>query len=621
MLDKNIQAFVKTATWENLGSGSYNHTYLSGEQMSTAYFTGQWVLKEPKQGLDDTENALNEVDRAVRKWNLHNPAYPAQKITESMWLIPYFGSKAASDQQISEKIIEIYQKTNNIITDACGHKNFLVYHDSVICIDVDFSFRRGSFASDAWLNGENLPDIIHYLNQCAHHKPHTTAMIRTLLYLDQDRSENPTQKNDPITKACLAKYMHMQLTDLKHILNINNLEFLTMTQFIKAHHHTLLNHINEAGYTLLHFAEALGYENACSYLLHAGVNPHVPTPKATPNQTHLIHHAASAGKLTVVQQMIAQDSSLIHALAAYQETPLLLAASQGHHDVVALLISKGADVNVATQLPEHHDSYTKLHQYTPMDWAITEGHTQTIAILVSAGAQAQYLHTKINHKTLTQLIKTNNLNHVKVLTQHNPALIHEIQEAGYSPLHVAAAHGHTEILSYLLEQGADLNYAIQKNNRYQDMTAFEIAVLKKFFDSAILLLNKGAHIPPAVTGKDHPIHFAVKAGHTLLVNKLIARDRRLLQALDHANQNLVCLAEHHGHHDMKKWLMLELEGASTPSSPSHRSEQRHPDFIQTIWSFFSKPNTPTARQVTHSPNPIEEKLEEAPSILTHTKQT
>lgn len=383
MLDQNIQALVKTTTWKKLGSGSYNQTYLSKESMSTDYFTGQWVLKKPKLSLDDAENALNNVDRAVRKWNLHNPAYPAQKINESAWLIPYFGNIPASDQQIADKIFEIYQETNNIITDACGRKNFLIYHDRVICIDVDFSLRRGSFASDAWLHDKRLSDIMHYLNSWSHRKPHTTAMIRTLLYLDQDRLNNPA------TEACLAECMYRQLTDFKHIVNINNLEFLAMIRFIMAHHQTLLSHVNDAGYTLLHFAEALGYEEARTYLIEEGLALHTPPPKATPNQTHLIHLAASAGQLAMIQQLITQDKTLIHAVTPLHETPLLLAASQGHHTIVALLISESVDVNLGIQLPEDHESYAKLHQYTPLDWAIAGGHTQTIALLERAGAQGR----------------------------------------------------------------------------------------------------------------------------------------------------------------------------------------------------------------------------------------
>lgn len=550
---KTIQESLSAATWNNLGAGSYNQTYISKEHISSDYFTGQWVLKKPTISSDPTENNLNSVDRAIRKWNLHNPEYPAITTSEGYWIIPYFGNTPASDQQISEKLIEIYQNTGNIITDACGNKNFLMYQGTVICIDVDFSLRRGSFASNPWLEGERLSNITSYLEGWRHEKPQTTAIIRTLLYLDRRLQDQSAGQHRTITEACIAEHMHMQLTDLTDVVAIAPNEFQVMIQFIKRHNNTLLNTKGSSGYTLLHLAESLGYERARLYLLGQGANPSIATAKATPKQTHLIHIAASTGQIEVVKKFIAQDSTLVNALTSYNETPLLLAASQDYHDMVILLLAAGAAVNLSTQLPQEHPIYAQHHNHTALDWAIARGHSKTIEVLRNAGAQTNNEHTTIKNINLNQMIQTNNLNYIKILIQHNKTLVHHISTSGFSLLQIASAYGYTEIMDYLLDEGADLEYVApdtpgkSSESRYSNMTAFEIAVSKRQYKSAILLLNRGASIPRAIPGKNHLIHLAVNAGDTALVKRLISHDNTLLDALSHSQKKPLDYAGKRGH--------------------------------------------------------------------------
>ncbi|MDF1683124.1 MAG: ankyrin repeat domain-containing protein [Legionellaceae bacterium] len=555
---KTIQESLEatdTITWEDLGSGNYNQTFISTEFMSSENFTGPWVLKEPRVSSDSEENALNTTDRAIRKWNLHNPEYPAHKTSEGWWVIPYFGAIPASDQQISDKLIEIYQNTGNIITDACGQNNFLIHQGTVICIDVDFSLRRGSFASDPWLEGELLANITTYLGGWRHVKPKTTAMIRTLLYLDQHLLTKPIEQDPTITKSCIAEYMHMQLTDLMHAQAIGPIEFRFMVQFIKLHKQSLLDCVGASGYTLLHLAESLGYEQERLYLLKQGVEQNIAIPTAIPKQTHLIHIAASTGQTTVVKKLMSQDRTRLNALTPLNESPLLIAASRGYHDLVTYLMASGADLNLATQHPQHH--------YTALDWAITHGHVKTVQLLDSVGAQANYDHVKIKDRNLKQLIKADKLSHIQILIQHNPVLLNQMDEAGYLPVQIASKYGQTNILRYFLDLGANLNHVTpDKQNKYPEiihpnMTAFEIAVSKNQYRCAILLLDKGASIPQAVPGKNHLIHLAVKAGDTARVQKLITHDSSLLHALSYARKTPLDYARRHGHSD----IILLIENA------------------------------------------------------------
>jgi ankyrin repeat protein len=57
------------------------------------------------------------------------------------------------------------------------------------------------------------------------------------------------------------------------------------------------------------------------------------------------------------------------------------------------------------------------------------------------------------------------------------------------PLHRAAEHGRVEIMTMLLDAGADIN-AVDENHR----TACHIAILNNQFDALKLLVERGANL-------------------------------------------------------------------------------------------------------------------------------
>ena len=86
--------------------------------------------------------------------------------------------------------------------------------------------------------------------------------------------------------------------------------------------------------------------------------------------------------------------------------------------MVILLLAAGAAVNLSTQLPQEHPIYAQHHNHTALDWAIARGHSTTIELLRSAGVQANCVHKKIKDRTLNQLIKDNNYNHIQILLKN-----------------------------------------------------------------------------------------------------------------------------------------------------------------------------------------------------------
>jgi|GEM_PF-2719488 len=178
-----LQSILSSESWIPLGKGTYNEALISSQSLNINGYCGRWVLKIPEH-----KSLYNSVERAVRKWKIHNPGLPVYSLKES-WLVPYLGNIEATDKQIAEKLLDIYQRSGEVIADACGTNNFLMFQNQVVCIDMDLSLRRRSFASEDYLKKVVSTNIFEtYLNtyefSSPRLKPKAVTYIRTLLYLE-----------------------------------------------------------------------------------------------------------------------------------------------------------------------------------------------------------------------------------------------------------------------------------------------------------------------------------------------------------------------------------------------------------------------------------------------------
>lgn len=123
------------------------------------------------------------------------------------------------------------------------------------------------------------------------------------------------------------------------------------------------------GKTPLQRAAETGHADIVVLLLDAG-------PSYTPHNDaryHLIHIAAMKGRVEVVKHLLDRDPLILDTTDAYGQTALLLAAKNGHQDVVQELLRRGADTQLATKRSGHND-----HGKTPLQWARELGHSAIV---------------------------------------------------------------------------------------------------------------------------------------------------------------------------------------------------------------------------------------------------
>jgi len=405
--------------------------------------------------------------------------------------------------------------------------------------------------------------------------PDQSIVINYLKILNNLQTLNLSQMKEMVTNPQLlleSKLIHQYIIEHKNLSVTLPKYILGFLRHLKPDiDQAFLNQIDENGYTLLHYAALLGQIKMVRYLIDNGADVNISTVAATgehkdikyPEMTaldivvdkqshvdlaillfeaganvspaengksHLIHVVAKNGLLNHIQTLIERDPELVHVKDGLNQTPLLWAASRGHHEVVAFLITKGADVNLATEHAEDHKNPDSHHNYSPLDWAIKGGHAQTILILVNAGAIANPQHTMT---ALIALIKAGNLNHMQLLIDHNPSLINATNKDGYTLLHQAAHHGQLNIVNALIKAGADVNASSPSGS-----TALMFAAANNHHCIIKTLLSKGAKNP-----------FVGTDGEELALRKFEKIDNLTLWTLTEKKQY-----EFNPHRHVKIWL-------------------------------------------------------------------
>lgn len=159
-----------------------------------------------------------------------------------------------------------------------------------------------------------------------------------------------------------------------------------------------------------------------------------------------IHEAAGRGDLSTVKDLLDDDPSLLNAKDLETHAPLHYAAVTGNEEMVALLIDKGADLEIRNDRGR-----------TPIILAAREmGGPGVIAILLDAGAD---IDAKDNYgaTALDLAAWRGTADVVSLLIERGAGLPVEGSEAR-SLLANAASHGLEDLFTTMVEKGVDLRF-------------------------------------------------------------------------------------------------------------------------------------------------------------------
>jgi ankyrin repeat protein len=126
-------------------------------------------------------------------------------------------------------------------------------------------------------------------------------------------------------------------------------------------------------------------------------------------------------------------------------TALYLACQEGYHDMAALLISHGADVNKYTR-----DDIPCV----PLHMACQYGHTRVAKLLLRNGANVDAVQTRENITSLCLAIRYLHAD-IALLLIESGASIHIQNTQGVTALMVAANRGLVDVIKVLVDKGAN----------------------------------------------------------------------------------------------------------------------------------------------------------------------
>ena len=157
-----------------------------------------------------------------------------------------------------------------------------------------------------------------------------------------------------------------------------------------------------------------------------------------------LYYVALLGFRDLAERLIAEHPEHVSARGGTLETPLHAAASEGHVDILSLLIQGGADVNGR----DNEDC-------TPLFLASYNGRLEAGEFLLNHGADIEARNTYKN-TALIYAMDGKNIEFARMLLKRG-AVVNFRCQSDRTPLHRAVKYSQIEIVRLLLEHGADVN--------------------------------------------------------------------------------------------------------------------------------------------------------------------
>jgi ankyrin repeat protein/branched-subunit amino acid transport protein AzlD len=289
--------------------------------------------------------------------------------------------------------------------------------------------------------------------------------------------------------------------------------------------------------------------------------------QTAPEPTRTLHptvHLGLAYKecLPALKKFI-EEGGNIKGADAQSYTPTMLAAEQGHCDVLKLLLPRPLTI-----------SEMNYEAQVALKIAAKNGHVEVLKLLGSWGVEVK---TK-NSKTPTALMLAAQYGHTEALhiLVGLGAHVNAKDKFGHTALMFAAVDGHTETLNTLVSFGAQ----VDAKNKYGH-TALMLTATDGHTEALNALASWGANLNTKDKEDHTALMFAALKGHTETVNALIQlkanpymRNKEIL-----GDSTALMLAAKHGHTEVVNAFVRAHETLKTPKTEKLKNVMRSMNVI------------------------------------------
>jgi len=354
---------------------------------------------------------------------------------------------------------------------------------------------------------------------------------------------------------------------------------------------------NEGG-TALMLAAQYGHIQATNLLLQNGADTNLQS-----NEGHsALMFALKSGHIEIFDLLL-QKGADPNLQSNEGLTALMFAVKLGHIDVFDLLLQKGADPNLQNHLGQ-----------TALQYALFKKNEQIVRLLLKYGATLNSISEEDlsnSSEKIQGIIKNKRLADQKIngtplivqaSTNQNIVAVRKLVEdycninakdpTGRTALIGAAYQGHTEVVEYLLQQGANPN--LQDNKGQTALMAAMAAAHQGHIKIVDSLLQKGADPNLISANGITTLMLAAQEGHTKVVESLLQRGADSNLKTDKGLTALM-LAAQEGHTDVVEYLLQQganpnLQDNKGATALMIAAEKGHTEAVEALLQKGADPN-------------------------------